>query len=604
MAKTTPIHSGYTILNGTGTGSNGGRIEVWAEYSVTEQSVEGNSSRVKAYFYAALRAGQSSSTQYSSGLSSSFRVDGTAGSGVENGAYDFTSPANLHLLGSFEGEIAHDSDGSKRIAIEGSFSTRSTYISGGSVSGTVTLPAIARATTPTVQPAVMGEPTTITLTPAAETFTHTLRWSFGSQSGTIATRSEASSISFTFAEHLAAEIPNATSGTVAILCDTYSGSTLIGTRTASTTLQIPADMRPTAGALTASETGGEVPAEWGIYVQGKSRVQLTLQEAAGAGGSSIVAYNFAGGGYSGGSNPFTTGLLLNAGEILFTACATDSRGRQTEEKTVSIAVEAYAIPKLEHISMERCDSTGAADENGTFLKVYFTQQCSACGGHNSAQVKLKYRAQGESGWSTSTALAAGQDNLLSGFAISSTYELSLEITDAFTTGSYGGLLQTAERIVNIRADGRGMALGKMSEKQGLEVEWPVQLNADLNILGSLSVNGNGMADHIVEAGVDGSWEYMKFASGLMLLYTMNLGITMPAWEALGSLYWRTVSISIPLVTSTIYASFGDAGTDYARWTRCSGNWGSTDISVQQYSMNTNGNAAYTRLQGFVVGKWK
>ena len=103
MAKTTPIHSGYTILNGTGTGSNGGRIEVWAEYSVTEQSVEGNSSRVKAYFYAALRAGQSSSTQYSSGLSSSFRVDGTAGSGVENGAYDFTSPANLHLLGSFEG---------------------------------------------------------------------------------------------------------------------------------------------------------------------------------------------------------------------------------------------------------------------------------------------------------------------------------------------------------------------------------------------------------------------------------------------------------------------------------------------------------------------
>ena len=141
-----------------------------------------------------------------------------------------------------------------------------------------------------------------------------------------------SSISFTFAEYLAAEIPNATSGTVAILCDTYSGSTLIGTRTASTTLQIPADMRPTAGALTASETGGEVPAGWGIYVQGKSRVQLTLQEAAGVGGSSIVAYNFAGGGYSGGSNPFTTGLLLNAGEILFTACATDSRGRQTESK--------------------------------------------------------------------------------------------------------------------------------------------------------------------------------------------------------------------------------------------------------------------------------
>ena len=38
MARITPVHSGYTILNGAGTGTNGSRIDVWAEYCVTAQN--------------------------------------------------------------------------------------------------------------------------------------------------------------------------------------------------------------------------------------------------------------------------------------------------------------------------------------------------------------------------------------------------------------------------------------------------------------------------------------------------------------------------------------------------------------------------------------
>lgn len=111
-------------------------------------------------------------------------------------------------------------------------------------------------------------------------------------------------------------------------------------------------------------------------------------------------------------------------------------------------------------------------------------------------------------------------------------------------------------------------------------------------------------DSIVEEGTSGSWRYIKLENGLIFLFTMNLGINMPAWEPLASLFWRTVEVTVPEVVSTLYASFGDTGTEYARWTRCNGNWGGTKINVQQYSMNTNGNAAYTRLQGFVVGTWK
>ena len=84
MARTTPVHSGYTIINGAGTGPNGDRIDVWIEYLVHSQSIELNRSRVIAFFYAALRPGKSSDTWGSSGCSS-FYAGGYAGATQNNG---------------------------------------------------------------------------------------------------------------------------------------------------------------------------------------------------------------------------------------------------------------------------------------------------------------------------------------------------------------------------------------------------------------------------------------------------------------------------------------------------------------------------------------
>lgn len=111
--------------------------------------------------------------------------------------------------------------------------------------------------------------------------------------------------------------------------------------------------------------------------------------------------------------------------------------------------------------------------------------------------------------------------------------------------------------------------------------------------------GNG----VVSEGVIDSWSYIKFANGLCLMYVMNLLVEFPAWEGLGSLYWRSQSITIPMINSTIFTSFGSSGVEYAYWTRCNGAWGSTSVTVQQYSVNSNPGTTQ-RIQGFVVGKWK
>lgn len=111
--------------------------------------------------------------------------------------------------------------------------------------------------------------------------------------------------------------------------------------------------------------------------------------------------------------------------------------------------------------------------------------------------------------------------------------------------------------------------------------------------------GNG----VISEGVIDSWQYIKFANGMCIMSVMNLLVEFPAWEGLGSLYWRSKSITIPMVNSTIFTSFGSSGVDYGYWTRCNGSWGTTSVTVQQYSVNTNPGTTQ-RLQGFVVGKWK
>ena len=136
----------------------------------------------------------------------------------------------------------------------------------------------------------MGSANNITITRASSSFTHTLTYSFGSATGTIATKTTSTSVSWTPPTSLASQIPNSTSGSCTLTCYTYNGSTLVGTSTATVTLSVPTSIKPTITSITATRVNGDVPSSWGIYVQTKSKVTLTINGAAGAGGSTISSY--------------------------------------------------------------------------------------------------------------------------------------------------------------------------------------------------------------------------------------------------------------------------------------------------------------------------
>lgn len=79
----------------------------------------------------------------------------------------------------------------------------------------------------------LGTNTTITITRDNKAYTHTLKYSFNGATGTIVTKTTATTYVWTPpASTFYSKIPNTTSGYGTITCETYNGNTLVGTSTA------------------------------------------------------------------------------------------------------------------------------------------------------------------------------------------------------------------------------------------------------------------------------------------------------------------------------------------------------------------------------------
>lgn len=295
----------YTIINGSISGGSSSKIGTWMEYKVVSQSITNNTSTIRFYVFLATLSGSYNvyannhsgtnrgamsvtvggstvytrekngfatgtavsasnyTTQYSTGYSSAsgkpFLTVLTDNASTEAAAYG-------------ECTITHNADGTKSVTLawsgDCSFSSSIGVITG---SATISLPTIPRSTTPSVGTLTMGSASTITLNPASSTFTHTLRYAVGSASGTIITKTANTSVSWTPALTLANQVPNATAAVGTLYCDTYSGSTLIGTKSVSITLNVPASVIPSA-TYTLTDSSSAIATKFSAFIQSKSKV--------------------------------------------------------------------------------------------------------------------------------------------------------------------------------------------------------------------------------------------------------------------------------------------------------------------------------------------
>lgn len=481
------------------------------------------------------------------------------GSQVYNGRPAFVFPGynSTITLASGTATIGHNADGSKSIACLASYTATSTayYLPGNmSLSGNMTLTTIARATTPTlsVSSVEMGSSVTINTPRASSSFTHTLKYSFGNTFETIAT-GVATSKAWTVPTSLANEIPSAVSGTVTITCETYNGSTLIGTKTVNLTVTVPESYKPSISSVTVTEATAGIASQFGVFVQHKSTFKI-VTAASGSYGSTvdIISVSVDGATYSG--STVTTSEIQSSGTIKINVTVTDSRGR-TATTSKSVNVTAYSSPAITVAMVQRADSTGTVSDEGTYARCTYEYSISNVNSKNTHTFKIQRKSG--TAWID---MVTYTDYTKSGTYISSvTFSAEAEhqfrflITDYFGSWEIQRTMDDVYSLIHFPASGHSIHIRNHPDGDGYfqndlpsEYTNEVKLSGSkfsmsatiqkiigkiLNPVGTVIINTNGVNPGTY---LGGTWE--QFAQGRTLIGagTGNDGSTSMSFTALAT----------------------------------------------------------------------
>lgn len=356
----------------------------------------------------------------------------------------------------------------------------------------------------------LGVEQTITLTRRNSAFTDTVTWQCGTQSGTIAEKSSGTSFKFTPPVSLASENTTGTTVPITFKVETYSGNTLIQSKSVAVTETIPASVKPMAQVTIDDPTGNA--AKYGAYVQSKSTLHIVVTPTLSY-GSAINSYsiNADNAGYNTGE--ITTPVLQNTGAQSVTASVTDKRGCTSDEASAAYNVLPYEQPNVSTIEITRCDQNGVADPEGHYMLVRFTGKVTALNNINSATYNVRYRVQGTTQWVDNPIQAiAGQYtptySFVTAAADANTFDVEVVIMDDFgAVIAASGVIPVAYTIMNWRPQGDGMAIGGINTKPGLQVYMDTDFIGDAQFSGDLDLglnvipieNGGTSADNADDA---------------------------------------------------------------------------------------------------------
>ena len=312
-------------------------------------------------------------------------------------------------------------------------------------SGSWQLPTIARASQPSINTWPnnspdfnIGDTITIHMNRASSSFTHTVKFNYGSTSVTVATgvTNNCTFNTSTIADALYALIPNATSYSKTISVTTYNGSTEIGTKTCPYTAKaVPANVTPTFSA-SYKDTNSTVTAITGnnqqiVRNQSTLRISVTNLSAKKSATISTVTCALNGTTYtgtiSGTSSTFNIGTVNIASNTTATIKVTDSRGYSASQN-LTIQILDWVLPSA-IITMQRQNNY----YDPTTINV--DGSISSVDSKNTIAIKLRYKKVGTSTWSSYVTM---QDNVSQTITMDNdfSWDVQVVISDRFGSTTY------------------------------------------------------------------------------------------------------------------------------------------------------------------------
>lgn len=405
-----------------------------------------------------------------------------------------------YTLASGSSTISHNADGTKTLPISCTFNPNNGLHGIITVSASLSLTTIPRSSSVSVSAGVIGSSVTINVNRQSSNFKHTVRYSWAGKSGTIATNVDTST-SWTIPLEFANDIPNSASGTGTIYVDTYSGSTKTGTQSTTLTASVPANVKPTFTGVSLSDLNGAaqnlIP-KADTFIQVISNIKVAFNGAVGSYGSSITGYyaEIVGKNQSTSSNGGSLGIMNYHGTIKIRASVSDSRGRWSDTKEVSVTVLEYFAPALS-FSIARTGSTSStltATRNAKIapLTVAGSQK-------NSMTLTFKVARLGTTNFQVDTGPATGswtsisnlvnsQANLAGNYLANQSWVVIGTLEDKFTRSDF--MVNVATESVVLSYDRSGVGVNKIRERGALDVKGDIYAN-DQPIQQYQLTNNNG-----------------------------------------------------------------------------------------------------------------
>lgn len=452
--------------------------------SITQnsQNIANNTSNVTVTVTAAWTYGSYNTYQQSGVLT----IDGTQ--------YSFTSSFNENATTSGSQElytktvdVSHNSDGTKTLSCTAS------YISGVS-SGTVTasaanvLSTIARASSATAADGTLGAEHTITVHPTNSTFKHKIYYVFNGVTkyiaGSSSTYMSGTSVVWTPPLELAVKNTTGTSLSFWFNLQTYtSGGTLVGTVSPQITLAIPSSVKPSCTIAVKDANGLED--QYGNPIKGLSELAVTITPTTSY-GADIAAYKATVDGVSYTTASFITSVLKSSGTLKISATVTDKRGRSGSVSSTKTVLD-YTAPAVKSLTVKRCNQDGTENMQGAYIMATFSGTVTALNNKNSAQYTLRYKKTSASTYTSvsfsalSGSYVVADQTYIFAADTGSAYDVELAISDNFNTSTRKTSASTAFAIMHFNAAGKGVAIGKVSESDCLEVAMDAKFTGDISV---------------------------------------------------------------------------------------------------------------------------
>ena len=391
-----------------------------------------------------------------------------------------------YTLASGSSTISHNADGTKTLPISCTFNPNNGLHGTITVSASLSLTTIPRSSSVSVSPGVIGSSVTININRQSSSFKHTVRYSWAGKSGTIATNVDTSatwSIPIDFAN----DIPNSASGTGTIFVDTYSGNTKTGTQSTTLTASVPANVKPTFTGVSLSDLNGAaqnlIP-NGNTFIQVISNIKVAFNGAVGSYGSSITGYyaEIVGKNQSTSSNSGSLGIMNYHGTIKIRASVSDSRGRWSDTKEVSVTVLEYFAPALS-FSIAR---TGSTSSTLTVTRNTKVAPLTVAGSQkNSMTLTFKVARLGTTNFQVDTGPATGSwtsisnlvnshANLAGNYLANQSWVVIGTLEDKFTRTDF--MVNVATESVVLSYDRSGVGVNKIRERGALDVKGDIYVD--------------------------------------------------------------------------------------------------------------------------------